>query len=243
MTFDFPLAAAIVQGVNSGDANVISGKLAEVQSVYPAGANDAPFLTNHDMIRLATQLGNNPGNLRNAAAIVLTVPGTPFLYYGEEVGLQNGSSDTDDRLKRTPMPWDASSPGGGFTTGTPWFPFAPGRETANVTVQSVDPASLLSRYRALIRARHASAALQRGDLRLVTAGGGGHILAFFRSTTEEQVLVAHNLSDAIQMAGPYATTATTSETVFADPGATATVGGGGCSVTLLPRTTGIWRLK
>ena len=50
------------------------------------------------------------------------------------------------------MPWDAGSPGGGFTTGTPWFPFAPGRETANVAAQSADPASLLSRYRALIRA-------------------------------------------------------------------------------------------
>ena len=243
MNFDFPLAAAIVQGVNNGDAGVISGKLAEVQSVYPAGANDAPFLTNHDMIRVATQLANNPGKLRNAAALLLTMPGAPFLYYGEEVGLQNGSSDSDDRLKRTPMPWDASSPGGGFTTGTPWFPFSPGRETANVSIQTGDPASLLSRYRALIRARHASVALQKGDLRLMTSGGGGRVFAFFRSTTDEQVLVAHNLSDSIQTAGPYATTATTSETVFADTGAGVSVGGGSCTVTLLPRTTGIWRLK
>jgi len=243
MNFDFPLAAAVVQGVNGGDANVILSKLAEVQSVYPPGANDAPFLTNHDMIRVATQLGSNAGRLRNAAAVLLTLPGTPFLYYGEEVGLQNGSSDTDDRLKRTPMPWDASSPGGGFTTGAPWFPFAPGRETANVAVQSADPASLLSRYRALIRARHASSALQRGDLRLVTSGGGGHVLAFFRTLADEQVLVAHNVSDSIQTAGPYATKATTSETVFADTGASVSVGAGSCSVTLLPRTTGVWRLK
>ncbi|HVN33210.1 MAG TPA: alpha-amylase family glycosyl hydrolase [Thermoanaerobaculaceae bacterium] len=243
MNFDFPLAAAIVQGVNGGDANVISAKLAEVQSVYPQGADDAPFLTNHDQFRLATQLGNNIGKLRNAVAILLTVPGTPFLYYGEEVGLQNGGSDSDDRLKRTPMPWDASSPGGGFTTGIPWFPFAPGRETTNVATESADPASLLGRYRALIRARHTSLALQKGDLRLVTAGGGGHVLAFFRSTTEEQVLVGHNLSDAIQTAGPFATTATTSETVFADTGASIAVGGGSCTLTLLPRTTGIWRLK
>ena len=112
-----------------------------------------------------------------------------------------------------------------------------------MAIQSADPGSLLSRYRALIRARHASGALQKGDLRLVTSGGGGQVLAFFRTTPEEQVLVAHNLSDTIQTSGPYATTATTSETIFADPGATATVGGGGCSVTLLPRTTGIWRLK
>jgi glycosidase len=243
MNFDFPLSDAIVQGVNGSNANVISAKLAEVQSVYPAGATDAPFLTNHDQFRLATQLGNIAGRLRSAAAILLTLPGTPFLYYGEEVGLQNGGSSSDDRLKRTPMPWDASSPGGGFTSSTPWFPFAPGRETANVATENVDPASLLPRYRALIRARHASVALQKGDLRLVTAGGGGHVLAFFRSTAEEQVLVAHNVGDAIETAGPYATTATTSETVFADTGATIVVGGGSCTVTLLARTTGIWRLK
>jgi alpha-amylase len=243
MNFDFPLATGVVQGVNGGDANVISSKLAEVQSVYPPGATDAPFLTNHDMIRVATQLANNTGRLRNAAAILLTLPGTPFLYYGEEVGLENGSSDSDDRLKRTPMPWDTSSPGGGFTTGTPWFPFAPGRETANVAVQSADPASLLSRYRALIRARHASAALQKGALRLATSGGGGHVLAFFRTMGDEQVLVAHNLSDSIQTAGPYVTAATATETVFADTGVSIAVGGGSCSVTLLPRTTGIWRLK
>jgi len=74
-------------------------------------------------------------------------------------------------------------------------------------------------------------------------GGGGHVLAFFRAAGDEQVLVAHNVGDSILSAGPYATTATASETVFADTGASIAVGPGSCSVTLLPRTTGIWRLK
>jgi alpha-amylase len=242
MNFDFPLAASIVQGVNTGDATVISAKLAEVQSVYPPGANDAPFLTNHDQIRLATQLGRDAGKLRNAAAILLTVPGTPFLYYGEEIGLQNGSSDSDDRLKRTPMPWDATSPGGGFTSGTPWFPFAPGRETANVATETGDPGSLLSRYRALLRARHSSEALHQGDLRLLGTRANTRVLAFFRTKGDEQVLVVHNVSDSIQSAS-YTTAASASETVFADSGANVSVGAGSCSVTLLPRTTGIWRLR
>jgi len=244
MNFDFPLAAAIIQGVNTGDANVISGKLAEVQSVYPRGANDTPFLTNHDMVRLATQLGRDPGKLRNAAAILLTVPGTPFLYYGEEVALENGGSDSDDRLKRTPMPWDAGSPGGGFTTGTPWFPFAPNRETANVAVQRADPASLLSRYRALIWARHASAALRRGDLRLVTAGGGGRVLAFLRMTGDEQVLVVHNLGDSVAYVGPFALNATSLEKLLQDSPASDPGGGPGAwRMTMPPRSTGIWRLR
>ena len=242
MTFDFPFAAAVVQGVNSQDGTVIGSKLAEVQSTYPPGATDAPFLTNHDQIRVATQLGGDASRMRNAAAILLTLPGAPFLYYGEEVGLANGSSDSDDRLKRTPMPWDASA-GGGFTNGAPWFPFAPGRATANVASQTGDPSSLLSRYRALIRARHSSAALQKGDLRILASGSGAHVLAFLRTTTGEQVLVAHNLGDSIQTAGPFTTTATSFETVFADVGTTFSVAGGSCSVTMLPRTSGIWRLK
>jgi glycosidase len=242
MNFDFPLTASIVQGVNTGDATVISAKLAEIHSIYPPGANDAPFLTNHDQIRLATQVGRDAGKLRNAAAILLTMPGTLFLYYGEELGLQNGGSDSDDRLKRTPMPWDATAPGGGFTSVTPWFPFAPGREMANVAGETADPTSLLSRYRALIRARHASEALRQGDLRLLGTGASGRVLAFFRTKGDEQVLVVHNVGDSIQSAS-YATTVAAAETVFADQGASVSVGAGSCTVTLLPRTTGIWRLK
>ena len=117
MNFNFPLASAVVDGVNSGNANRIRQTLRDVISAYPQGIIDAPFLTNHDQTRLATVLGNDAGKLRNAAAILLTLPGAPFIYYGEEVGLQNGPTSADES-KRTPMPWTAS---GGFTTGTPWF--------------------------------------------------------------------------------------------------------------------------
>ena len=241
MTFDFPLASAIVQGINSQDATVIGSKLAEVQATYPPGATDAPFLTNHDQIRLATQLGGDAGRLRNAPAVLLTVPGSPFLYYGEEVGLLNASSESDDRLKRTPMPWNAS-PGGGFTTGAQWFPFSPGREAANVASETGDPSSLLSRYRLLIRARHASAALRNGALQIL-ASGSGQVLAFLRTTPDEQVLVVHNLSGSLQNAGPFTNPAIAFETLFADTGATLTGTGGSWRVSLPARASAIWRLK
>ena len=151
MNFDFPLADRIVSGVNAGEASGIAAKLAEIQAAYPPGIIDAPFLTNHDQVRVATQLGSSPGKMRNAAAVLLTLPGAPFLYYGEEIGMQNGTTGNDE-AKRTPMSWDGTA-GGGFTAGTPWFPFAPGQDAANVAAQTKDPASLLSRYRALIRAR------------------------------------------------------------------------------------------
>ncbi|MGD1148707.1 MAG: alpha-amylase family glycosyl hydrolase [Thermoanaerobaculaceae bacterium] len=241
MTFDFPLAAAIVQGVNSQDATVIASKLAEVQSTYPPGATDAPFLTNHDQIRLATQLGGDAGRLRNAPAVLLTVPGSPFLYYGEEVGLLNGSSDSDDRLKRTPMPWDATQ-GGGFTTGAPWFPFSPGRDTANVASETGDPSSLLSRYRLLIRARRSSVALRTGAIRIL-ASGSSQVLAFLRTTPDEQVLVVHNLSGSFQNAGPFTNDATAFDTLFADSGATLNLVGSSWRVSLPARASAIWRLK
>src|SRR5207245_3297824 len=139
----------IVSGGKSCYASGIAGALLAMNADYPPGSIDAPFLTNHDQTRLATVLGNDAGKLRNAAAILLTLPGAPFLYYGEEVGLQNGPTSADES-KRTPMPWSSS---GGFTTGTPWFPYATGLAVNNVASQTNDPGSLLSYYRNWIAAR------------------------------------------------------------------------------------------
>jgi glycosidase len=125
LSFDFPLAEAVLEGVKTGDAAAIGAKLDEMAALYPPGVIDAPFLTNHDQTRLATLLAGDPARLRSAAAVLLTLPGAPFLYYGEEVGIQNGAGRSDE-YKRTPMPWNAS-PGGGFTTGQPWIDLAPGR--------------------------------------------------------------------------------------------------------------------
>jgi glycosidase len=240
-SFDFPLADAIRAGAKSGDASGIAAKLEEVRALYPQGAIDAPFLTNHDQVRLATQLDRNSGAQRSAAAVLLTVPGTPFLYYGEEVGLENGPTSGDES-KRTPMPWDAST-GGGFTTGTPWFDFAPGKDRANVAAEFSDAGSLLARYRALIAARHASKALTSGDLRVVTPKGVSPVLAFVRETGGERVLVAHNLSDAFVNGGPYDAAGASADPLFLDQGVLASGASGAWRVTLPPRASGVWRLR
>jgi alpha-amylase len=242
-SFDFPLADQVLRALTQGNAAPVASKLDETLRLYPKGAIDAPFLTNHDQVRLATQLGKNAGRLRNAAAILLTLPGAPFLYYGEEVGIENGTTGGDES-KRTPMPWDAT-PGGGFTTGAPWFAFAPGRETANVAAQTGDPASLLSRYRSLIRARTDAPSLAKGDLTVLTPLlGTTPVLAFLRTTPTETVLVAHNLSDGFATAGPYAVNGTSFEKVFVDAGTPDPSGSpGAVRVSLLPRGTGIWRVR
>lgn len=247
MSFNFPLASAILQGVKAGDAAGIGAKLQEMAELYPPHAIDAPFLTNHDMQRAATQLRNDAARLRSAAAVLLTLPGAPFLYYGEEVGLQNGPGGNDE-FKRTPMPWDAS-PGGGFTTGKPWFDFAPGKGAANVAAQAGDPASLLSWYRRLIRARKGSTALKSGTLTLLSpADRSTPVLAFLRETgrgrQRERALVVHNLSGSEVEAGPYAVPGKTTTPILALPGNPVPVrSAAGWTIRLPAGASGIWRVQ
>jgi glycosidase len=243
LNFNFPLAEELLKASRTGDGNGVALKLSEMRSRYPAGVADAPFLTNHDQVRLATQLAGNRNELITAASLLLTLPGSPFLYYGEEVGLANGTTNNDE-AKRTPMPWDSTA-GGGFTSGTPWFSFAPGREGANVAAQANVSGSLLSRYREFIRARHASEALERGGLLLLTSTQGrSPTLAFLRTLGEERVLVVHNLGDGSATAGPFELQGESAEVLFADASVGSLVrSGGSWSVTLPGHTTGIWRLR
>ena len=110
-------------------------------------------MSNHDFDRLATRVG--PGNLRAAAVLLLTLPGTAFVYQGDELGLANGPGHEPpfdragrDRL-RHPMQWEAD---GGFTSGTPWLPLVD-PEARNVADEQADPGSLLNLYRSLIEVR------------------------------------------------------------------------------------------
>jgi len=236
MNFNFPLAGAVMNGVRDGSAQFIVATLRADNANYPQGIIDAPFLTNHDQTRLATQLGNDPGKLRDAAAILLTLPGAPFVYYGEELGLQNGPTQTDES-KRTPMPWSAS---GGFTTGTPWFGYAPGLSTANVAAETNDPQSLLSYYRDWIAARKHSPALLRGNIAPLDAND--KILAFTRDSGDERVLVVHNLGTSSTDAGPFA--GNTLELIHADGGVSAPAGSSGAwHMTMPAHSSAVWRIR
>jgi len=244
LNFNFPLSESLLEGIRGNNGTPIAAKLAQMAATYPAGVSDAPFLTNHDMVRVGTQLNGNLGRLTSAASLLLTLPGAPFLYYGEELGMANGTANNDE-AKRTPMPWNDTATGG-FTSGSPWYSLAPGHAAgANVAVQTNVQGSLLSRYRALIRARHSSEALSRGGLRLFTSTTGvSSTLAFERFLGEERVLVVHNLTDGGVSAGPFSVQGNTKELLFADPNVSnlsATLSG--WQVNLPARSTGIWRIK
>lgn len=238
MTFNFGLAGGMIQTVNLGDKGPLEAALVRQQAVFPDGVLDGTFLANHDMRRLASQLGGQPEKLAQAAALLLTLPGSPWLYYGEELGLAN-PRDAGDEDKRTPMPWTPD--GTGFTDGVPWYRFAPGQQTANVATQTGDPASLLSRYRQLIRVRQQHPALARGDLQLLaTDGGGWAALAYTRAVDGQRVLVVHNLADApatlswqLPDAGDY-------RLLFGDRGVGVPAAG---AITMPARAAGIWEVR
>ncbi|MDQ2983216.1 MAG: alpha-amylase family glycosyl hydrolase [Actinomycetota bacterium] len=126
-------------------------------AIEPAAALErvAWVLSNHDFPRLATRLGRD--KVRDAAQLLLTLPGAAFVYQGDEIGLADGpgAEPPYDRFGRDgarhPMQWDAS-PNGGFTTGKPWLP-AVDPEERNIAAQKADPDSLLEHYRELIRSR------------------------------------------------------------------------------------------
>jgi len=133
-------------------------------------------LSNHDFPRLATRVGE--AHLRDAAILLLSLPGAAFLYQGDEIGLADGpgADPPFDRAGRDrhrhPMQWDASS-AGGFTTGRPWLPPVD-TERRNVEAQRGTEDSLLELYRRLIHHRRE---LPR-ELRFVPAGPG--VLAYER---------------------------------------------------------------
>jgi len=239
LLFNFPLAESVVSGVAGSSARSIAATLDAVALTYAAGTADAPFLTNHDQERVASRLGGNPAKLKLAATILLTLQGTPIIYYGDEIGMLNGSCSSDE-CKRTPMAWDATAHAG-FTTGTPWWPHAPGAATANVASETGDGSSLLSRYKQLIRVRKGSPALSRGGTtRLSTEDA--NVLSYLRTAAGETVLAAHNLGSGT---ATHALTApgASADALLADPGAALVAGSGGWSVTLPPYGSGIWRLR
>jgi len=167
-----------------------------------AGAWPNWCLGNHDTPR-ASRLG--PEGARLAAVLLLTLHGTPFLYYGDEIGMPTVEVPPEKRRDpwahpttgagrdgaRTPMQWDAS-PNAGFSGTTPWLPVDPGYRSVNVATQRGDPSSMLGLYRRLLRLRRETSALSSGDFEYLAAPEGCFLFA--RCSEYERVLVVLNFS-------------------------------------------------
>ncbi len=196
IAFEFNLAEAYVRAAGSPIASDIElAKL--VDATWPTNQFGV-FLTNHDQNRVMSVLQDTT-KAKQAAALLLTSPGVPFLYYGEEIGMTGTKPDEDIRL---PMQWTSDDPNVGFTTGTPWRAPAADYPEVSVALQDDDPDSLLNHYRTLIHLRRNHEALREGDWMLVEAGSN-RLYAFLRYTENEVILVLFNLNPNPVLAEDY----------------------------------------
>ena len=180
----------------------------------------ANVLSNHDQPRHASRFApmgtgaaaaaEGDARAKVAATMLLTLRGTPFLYYGEEIALRNlsipNSEAADPPARRAsflfpwwnrdqargPMPW-RPGPGGGFSTGAPWLPLPPDAERRNVEVEAADEGSVLSHYRRLLRLRQAHPALTVGTQELLDVGDP-EVLAYRREAEGRSAFVALNFA-------------------------------------------------
>jgi glycosidase len=235
MTFDFGLATAVRVAIQGGRAAPLKTGFMDSLSAWPPD-QQATFLTNHDQDRIMSQLNGDLPSAKLASLLLMTEPGVPFVYYGEEIGMQGRKPD--ERI-RTPMQWSADAPAGGFSTADPWEALGDDWQTVNVAAQTGDPDSLLSTYRDVIALRNASPALRDGATTVVD-GGADAVFAWLRTTQGQALLTVVNLGatpvDAYGLTlegGPLCTpmTAQLLATVGGDPAATValptiTAGGG-----------------
>jgi alpha-glucosidase len=172
------------------------------EGALPAGSWPNWVLGNHDQPRIASRVGQPLARL--SQMLLLTLRGTPTLYYGDEIGMEDVPVPLDRIVdpqglrapelnrdpQRAPMQWDGST-GAGFSAGTPWLPLADDYAIRNVAAQRDDPHSMLALSRRLLELRRASLALSVGDYATAETGDP-HVFAFVRSGGGERYLVALN---------------------------------------------------
>ncbi|WP_298402140.1 alpha-amylase family glycosyl hydrolase [uncultured Chloroflexus sp.] len=188
--FEFEVAKQIVGAANTGLARLFMQAAQDAYTKLPY-QRWAPFLTNHDQNRVMSVLGNDVAKAKLAALALLTMPGLPFIYYGEEIGMLGVKPD--ERI-RTPMQWTKEE-FGGFTSGFPWQMPQLDYPSKNVMLQDEDPDSLLNTYRQLIHLHINTPALATGDF-IPLQAKGDDIAAYIRRSGDDIVMVIINF-DAI----------------------------------------------
>jgi alpha-glucosidase len=190
------------------DARIIGEAVEKYEAALQPGRWPNWVLGNHDRSRVATRVG--AAQARVAAMLLLTLRGTPTMYQGDEIGMQDVAIPPDRVVdppgvtigegrdpERTPMQWDAS-PNAGFSTIEPWLPVDDNYQTQNVDAQRGDQTSMLSLYRSLIELRQSEPALTVGSYRGVPAAGD--ILTYMREHDGSRFLAALNFGHVAQTA-------------------------------------------
>ncbi len=197
--------------INKLSANEFRDKIAEINTNSADGWPTYLF-SNHDQVRHYNRYGDGKHNdaiAKVTATILLTVRGTPVMYYGEELGMENTDptkvEDVQDPIgkigwpkekgrdgERTPMQW-SSAPNAGFSSTKPWLSVSANYQKCNVEVESKDPNSVLNYYKSLLSLRKTDNALREGDY-IALNKGDDKVLSFMRRAGNRKILVACNMT-------------------------------------------------
>ncbi len=188
--FEFELADSILNGLNSGSASDLANQMIDVVSSYPF-LQWGNILGNHDTNRIMSQFNNDMAKTKAATTLLFTLPGIPYIYYGDEIGMTGIKPDEN---LRTPMQWTGEAKAG-FTTGNPWRAINSDYTTKNVAAQQADAGSLWHHYHSLITLRNTEDALSKGTY-LPVATSNSSVLAFVRQFENENILVVENLGNS-----------------------------------------------
>ncbi len=189
---------------------------AHINAVAASGEWPVFVIGNHDIIRSWNRYGDGEHNdeiAKDMAAMYLTLRGTPIMYYGEEIGMQNNDPKRREDVKdpigklgwpkekgrdgeRTPMQWN-ETPRAGFTSGIPWNPIPETYRSYNVADELKDPNSILNWYKKLLTLRHADAALLEGGY-IALNENDPNVLSYLRKSNDDAVIVVINMSAAPQ---------------------------------------------
>jgi alpha-glucosidase len=188
----------------------------QIAGVEASGGWPVFVISNHDIVRSYNRYGDGVHTDEIAklmAALYLTLRGTPIMYYGEEIGMQNNDPKRKEDVKdpkgrtgwpkdigrdgeRTPMQWNDST-NAGFSTATPWLPVPDSYKTHNVATELKDPDSILNFYRKLLSMRHTNPALVEGSY-IALNQDDPNVISYLRSYKGQAVLVAINMSTTAQ---------------------------------------------
>lgn len=189
--FEFGLSRALFEAIHFEQPGILRAKFDELAREYEGRQTWSVFLANHDQERTLSQFDGDDTLARLAAELEFVLPGTPFVYYGEEIGMTGRKPDEE---LRTPLPWNGRLPNGGFTRepGVPWHALHPDAVVHNVEDEARVSDSLLALYRRLIRLRLSQPTLRTGTLHPI-AVSSDRVFACLREKEGDWILVLANL--------------------------------------------------
>ncbi|TVP43235.1 MAG: alpha-amylase [Mongoliibacter sp.] len=192
--FNFDFHYTLLESYEKENGMILAEKQKEILDFYQDVTDefiDATFSSNHDQPRLLNSLNENPRKLKQAINILMTMPGAPYLYYGEEIGMLGKKPD---EYIREPFLWDIEANDKGRTS---WIEprYSIDETVTPLAIQKSMSSSFFNHYKEIIKLRNTNRALALGNLELFEGEMAEPLMAFYRSHKNQEVFVVHNLSD------------------------------------------------